>query len=407
MRRVALLLAAGVSAPTLAANPVPVGDGFSITPIIDARLRYEHVDQAGFARDGDAITLRARAGVEVGHESGFSFLAEGEGTVALNDHYNSTTNGRGMFPVVADPETIELNRLQVGYAGETFVATVGRQRILLGDSRFVGNVGWRENEQTFDAVRIQLRELGPFTADAAYAISERTIFGFDSGIRESFEGDFILLHAGLDLGPVDLTAFAYLLDHDASEPRARFDSQTYGLRATAALPISEGFSINLEASYARQSDYQDYLGPLTADYSADYILLSATTSLAGFNLTLGYEELGSDDGLEAVQTPLATLHKFNGWADIFLITPPMGLRDHYVTIGRSIPGVPFLPDLRAAVTYHAFDSDYGGIDYGSEWDALIGFRIGPFGALVKYANYDADSFGADVERLWAQLEYSF
>jgi hypothetical protein len=312
-----------------------------------------------------------------------------------------------MFPVVADPETIELNRLQVGYASETIVATVGRQRIVLGDSRFVGNVGWRQNEQTFDAVRVQLRDLGPFTADATYAISERTIFGIDSGARESFEGDFILLNAGLDLGPVDLTAFAYLLDHDAGEPRARFDSQTYGLRATAALPISEGFSFNLEASYARQSDYQDYLGPLTAGYSADYILLAASTSLAGFNVTLGYEELGSDNGLEAFQTPLATLHKFNGWADIFLVTPPTGLRDHYVTIGRSIPGVSFLPGLRAAVTYHAFDSDFGGLDYGSEWDALLGFRIGPFGALVKYANYDADGFGANVERLWAQLEYSF
>ncbi len=46
-------------------------------------------------------------------------------------------------------------------------------------------------------------------------------------------------------------------------------------------------------------------------------------------LGVGYELLGSDDGVAAFQTPLATLHKFNGFADQFLVTPAGGLQDIY------------------------------------------------------------------------------
>ena len=36
----------------------------------------------------------------------------------------------------------------------------GRQRIKLDDDRFIGNVGWRQNEQTFDALTFKTMAIG-------------------------------------------------------------------------------------------------------------------------------------------------------------------------------------------------------------------------------------------------------
>ena len=58
------------------------------------------------------------------------------------------------------------------------------------------------------------------------------------------------------------------------------------------------------------------------------------TKLYEVNLTLGYEVLGSDDGKKGFATPLATGHKFQGFADKFLTTPNDGVQDLYVGVAR-------------------------------------------------------------------------
>ena len=377
--------------------PVEIGEGVSLDPILAARLRYETVDQDNVLDSAEALTLRGRAGAEL-KASGFSLLAEAEGTLALSDDYNDTLPGNGVepLPTVPDPENLEINRLQVSYMKDGSGVTVGRQRIILDNARFVGNVGWRQNEQTFDAARGQTK-LGPAVFDATYAISQRTVFGVDSP-NEHFDGDMVLLNGGIALPVVDLKGFAYLIDYDT---RLAFSSQTYGVLAKADIPLGP-VKLNVLASYARQSDYGN--NPLP--YDADYFNAQLGAGLFGFNFMAGYEELGSDGGVAAFQTPLATLHAFNGWADTFLTTPATGLRDYYVTVGRSI-GVPILPGLKADLTYHEFDSAFGGLDYGSEWDASLGFKLGPVGLLAKYANYQSDGFAVDTEKFWLQAEIGF
>jgi len=393
-----LAMAATPSLADELGGPVSLAEGVTFDPILAARLRYEMVDQAALPDNADALTLRARAGGEL-KASGFSLLAEAEGTLALSEDYNDTLPGNGVepFPVVADPDNLELNRLQISYLKAGTGVTVGRQRIILDNARFVGNVGWRQNEQTYDAVRGQAK-LGVIVLDATYAISQRTVFGVDSP-NEHFDGDFVLLNGGVDLPVVDAKAFAYWLDYDT---RLAFSSQTYGVLATAAVDIPALGKLNALASYATQSDY----GANPLSYRADYYNLQAGLTLFGFSAVAGYEELGSDDGLAAFQTPLATLHAFNGWADLFLTTPASGLRDYYAGISRPI-GVPYLPGLKADLTYHEFDSDFGGLDYGSEWDASLGFRLGPVNLLAKYANYDAAGFAVDSEKFWLQAELGF
>lgn len=386
-----------VATPAIA-GPIPVGDGLTLAPSLDARLRYEGVDQDNALKDADALTVRLRPGVTLA-SGGFSVLVEGEGTLGLINDYNSTTNGKTGYSTVADPQNIELNRAQIQYKSKLVTLTAGRQRINLDDQRFVGSVGWRQNEQTFDAVRGEA-SLGPVSLDATYAWSQRTVFGVDAGPRQAFSGNYLFLGAGTGVGPLKVKGFAYLLDYDAKEPVALNSSQTYGVRATAAFKLGGKATLDLMASYASQSDYK--ANPKT--FSAEYLAAEGKLGFGPLALTGGYEKLGSDKGV-AFQTPMATLHKFNGWADLFLSTPAAGLEDIYAGASVKLP-VKALPGLNATVVYHDFSSDVGSADYGTEWDAQVGFKLKPVSVLLKYADYNAKTFGVDTNKLWIELDWA-
>ena len=70
----------------LPASAQSTPDGVQLKPLLDARLRYETVDQGTL--DADALTGRMRAGLEA-TAGKLSLLAEGEGTLALVDNYNA------------------------------------------------------------------------------------------------------------------------------------------------------------------------------------------------------------------------------------------------------------------------------------------------------------------------------
>lgn len=397
------LLITGWSGSALAADQ-QTDDKLEIQPLLDVRLRYENVEQPALEADGLTVRLRAGAEAKLGH---FSLLAEVEGTYAPVDDYNAFSfplpgedQWRPQFSVIADPVNAELNRLQVQYKTSNNSVTLGRQRINLDDQRWVGSVGWRQNEQTFDAIRGEAK-LGPVAADLTYAIKQRTIFGTDAGPRTAFDGHFVFAGLSSKVGPVQGKLFAYLLDYDEAFFLAN-SSRTFGLTLSSAIPITGKTNISVRASYARQSDFAE--NPF--NYAADYWSLEAGTTMAGFAIAGGWEKLGSDNG-RALQTPMATLHKFNGWADLFLTTPTSGLEDAYVSVSRKFEGVKFLPGLNAAVIFHQFDSDVGDVEYGTEWDASLGFKISRVSILAKYADYEARDFGVDTRKFWLQAEWAF
>lgn len=370
-----------------------------VTPLMDARLRYETVASDSISHDANALTARMRAGWQITHGP-LSLLAESEATLAIVHRYNSSVNGRLSFPLVADPQNVELNRLQMQYRGPAkSVVTLGRQRINLDDQRFVGAVGWRQNEQTFDAIRIETVDLAPVSLDISYAWSDRTIFGFDSRIQ-AIAGDNLLANAGVKLGAVSLKGFAYLVDQDAPG-RRQFSSQTYGARTAANLPLADATSVYLVASYARQSDWRN--NPYF--YSADYWLGELMLKHQRLALTLGYEILGAgrNGAPFSFQTPLATGHKFQGWSDMFLTTPVDGIRDQFLRAGYTLPSA---SGLSLLVGWHRFTADRNPRLYGTEWNAQLGFKPVPnIALLAKYAGYNARHFATDTRKFWLQLDY--
>lgn len=379
-----------------------------VTPLAEARLRFERVDQDGFARNADALTLRLRPGVQLssGH---WSALVEGEATLAIVDDYNDGTNGHTAFPLVVDPRNAELNRAQIRYAGANgFAVTAGRQLIELADQRFVGSGSFRQNEQTFDAVRVQWGRPTGFSLDLTYAWSDRTVNGrHGSGARQTaVSGDnvFALLSYRTRIGA--LTGFTYLVDQDEAAVQGfRLSSQTWGLRFAGSAPLGQGVSLAYAASWARQSDW--HRNP--NHYAANYWLGEAALTVRGFTLTGGYEILGADRGvaLTSVQTPLAALFKFNGWADRFTTTPPNGLHDLYGTLGYAWRRAgPPIEALGLSATWHRFDSDRLDQHYGNELDLLASLRRGRTTFSVRYARYRADAFATDTDKFWLSLDWA-
>lgn len=347
------------------------------------RLRVENVDQDGFDDEATAVTGRLRLGYRSADYRGWSGYVELEDIHAFGGEvYSPETPAR---PVILDPQGSETNQAYLQYRyGQDLTVRGGRQRIILDNDRFVGNVGWRQNEQTYDAGTLSWRPAANLTL--YYGLVENVHrVNFDSlGI------DGHLANIAYVCDATTVTGYGYWLDFDDLFD----DSRTFGLRLDGAKDW-RGMRWLYTAEYARQDDYRDSDG---IDF--DYHLLDLGAAYRGISLRIAQETL-EGDGTKAFQTPLATLHAFNGWADQFLTTPSDGLVDRYASVGTQLRG------LKLLAVYHRFSADRGSDDYGTEWDLSVARGFTPhLTGMVKYASYSADDFGADTDKIWVMANFS-
>jgi hypothetical protein len=374
--------------------------------ILDTRLRTEDVEQEPLAEDASAMTFRARLGFETGKAWNTSLLVEGEGVIPIDDDYRPDPSVPTMttYPVVADPESYAINRLQLvntSLPGTTM--TLGRQRIVHDDHRFVGNVGWRQNEQTFDAFRIVNKSVKNLVLDATYLNRVNRVFGEDSP-QGTYKGDSVLLNASYQTKIGKLTGFGYLMEFDPipNVAAALGDStSTYGLRFAGEAPAGK-LKLGYIASWATQSDAGD--NPLTFDL--DYLNAELSASWQQYGLGIGMEVLDGD-GFKGFTTPLATLHKFQGWADKFLGTPVNGIEDTYVNATANFKAVGGLDTLGLVLSYHDYEAEEISADYGSEWNASVAAKLKKVSFMLKYADYEEGVLptALDTRKLWMQVEF--
>jgi hypothetical protein len=205
----------------LAAPGAHAADDFSSffaegKPLIDVRARYEYVDDDAFAETAHATTVRTRLGFKTGTWNGVSLLVEAEDVRALgSEDYNSSANGRTRFPTIADPEGSEWNQAYVDYDGGAngFKATLGRQRFMLDNQRFFGNVGWRQNEQTFDALATSYQfKDGPLLR-YAYLGKAHRVFGHynPNPLLAHLDLDAHIFHVDQPTPIGNLAGYAYLV----------------------------------------------------------------------------------------------------------------------------------------------------------------------------------------------------
>lgn len=361
----------------------------------DFRYRYEYVDEAGL-EEAHASTLRIRLGYLTPPFRGLQGYAEMEGNYELGiARYNSLRKKRDRS-VVADPQETELNQAWLQWeppAPFWSRLRVGRQRIIHDDSRFIGNVVWRQLEQTYDAVRLQLEPLPKWRVEFAF------LWRVQNVLSRTIDMTSPLLHMSYAAPFGKLTAYAYWLDYDDPSDSQNFllSSQTYGLRLEGERPLWGELKGLYHLEYARQMDYAK--NPI--DYSTDYYRLLAGFRLSGVTVKGGVENLTADSGI-GFATPLATLHAFQGWADRFLKTPPNGVRDLLVLVQVPLFGA------KLTGVYHDFQDENGRERYGEEFDLLLSRRFGEsLTLLLKYAHYDSEGFSRSVDKVWGQLELHF
>jgi hypothetical protein len=405
MRNLIIMLAVVAVTPVAAQDNNDLASALTGgTTGIEIRARVEQVDQDGFDDNAQAATARLRLNYKTGPWRDWTGFVEFDHVFnALLTDYDSgsgTSPGKvGDFPVIADPSGSDLNQVYLEYSpAPDWKWRFGRQRVLLDNQRFVGGVGWRQNEQTYDAISLTTTATKNTTLFYAYLGQVRRIFGQEVAAGHS-NVDTHLLNARIQLRDSwSLTPYLYYIDdHDALAN----STSTFGARVAGNLRLGEG-KLELLGEFATQSDAAD--APVSFD--ADYAHLSANWSGRGaLSFGVGFESLGG--GVNpggAFRTPLATLHAFNGWADKFLATPDAGLDDRYATVkiaaGKwNLTGV-----------LHDFSAEAGNGDFGSELDLSAARKLGNhYALLLKAAFFSADSNSSltDTDKFWLMLTASY
>ncbi|WP_332653937.1 alginate export family protein [Brevundimonas sp.] len=385
-----------VATPTAAAAQTAEADA---RVLVETRLRSETVEQAGFMERAHALTLRTRLGWRSPTARGLQLLVEGEGVAVLDDRYSAPVDPVPGRPAVADGETLELNRAQVRWTGAPGTeVTVGRQRLIVGNGRFVGNSAWRQNEQTFDAVRVVSTALKPVTLTWVFADRVQRPLGHEH-VQGVWRGDIHLLQVETDTPVGRLSGFGLAIDLDNAPAGS---STTVGARLAGSRPIAGDLSLTWAGEYAVQSDN----GANPADYSLDFQAMAVGVQTPRWSAGLGYERFDGD-GVSGFQTPLGTGHGFLGWSDVITTTPAFGVRDLFL---RGHVGVPaWGRTLRLTAEAHAFHDADGAFDLGRELDLSAALPIDAHWSVeLKAAHFDGDhpAFG-DADKGWLILEYRY
>jgi hypothetical protein len=389
------------SSPARAEEPPTLGEALTKgTLSLNLRYRYEAVDQASFDDNGKASTLRTALGYRTGEWRRLAAFVEFEDVRTLglsNDHNNlgsgSAGNGVTDLPAIPDAPITEVHQAYLDWRPlDALPIRGGRQELIVDNARFIGNVGWRQNHQGFDGVTAHFKGIENLDLGYAYLARQRTVTGASRPMSTShLDGAYTF--AGLG------TLRAYLLAIDFDQ-EALWALSTTTLGASFAGRAALGGELSL--SYRLELAMQEDGGSNPRNVDADYRRAELGLARGAFTAGAGYELLGGSAADGAFQTPLATLHAFNGWADVFLATPSTGLRDLFLSCGAGIGR------WKLAAVYHDFAADSGGADYGSELDASVVFTA-PWKQkfALEVAVYDADANGTDTDKLFIWTQWGF
>jgi hypothetical protein len=366
-------------------------------------------------KTANANTTRVRLGLLSPTIYDFQGYAEYQGLYALEDDYNQgvlvqNTN----YSKIQDPQRNELDQLWLSYKGiDDTVVKFGRQRIKYDDDRFIGNVGWRQLEQTYDAVTIlhNYQTLFGLTVNAAYLGHLQDPLGQNAKLS----APLVNFNYKTDWGNV--VAYGYWVDFQDKLMAAK-SSQTYGLRFDGKSPqFYDTVNFLYTAEWGNQSDYANNPN----HYSADRINLMGGVSAFDFTLSGAMEQLDGYGVNKTFNTPLGTNHAFQGWADV--IKNPLyladgsgataavskalgqGIRDIFATAGFKMLN----DSIVMTGVYHDFYDDTGSVKFGSEWDFSVMKKFGKhYSLLAKYADfYTANTAFTDTQKIWLQGNITF
>jgi len=388
----------------------------------EIRPRYETADVKNNGKDrANAYTVRTHLVVSAGLFD-IPNLTATIGLQSVNnfgsDKYNSKSNGQTQYDVIADPQQAMLSEASLDYKINKTALHAGRSQVNLDNQRFIGTVGWRQNERSYDTVYAADNSIKNLSLLAAYVYGFQGVAGTD--VSTTHDTKTVLLNAAYTVMPeLKVTAYDYM------ESVAGYGNDTYGLALTGKLNVSDA-KLSYRAEYAAQKDASIEYQKTTANATsykadADYMNFDLGANINGVLAGINYEVLSGTtgtDGKTAFNPKLGTNHKFNGWADVFYVAgvPTTGLKDANIRLGYKAKGFGKL-----LAVYHDFTADTTGAgvsdDLGSEIDAVYVNKIPGvknLKGLIKYASFSKGSatngYAAsqkDKQVAWLMLDYKF
>ena len=375
---------------------------------LQIRPRYEFVDEDNANDNANAFTVRTLLGAKFDALGVDELAAELEMIDVSNfgfDHYAPETSG---YSTVLDGEQTRVTQANISYSKEGFVGVAGRKGINLDNQRFIGTVDWRQMPQTYDHVSVAYKGIENLDLMAAYVWQVNRIFDRELDLAKlkvtDFDTNTVLLHAAYKVLPeLTITAYDYMIASFADH---------LGIRAQGGTKLDNGMKLNYVAEYAKQMDASLKEGSvpfndLKPEQDADYYKFGMNGIYNDYTLGACYEVLGAKGDVgTSFNTPLATLHAFNGWADMFLVTPVNGLKDLSVKLGYSDKTLGNIMGV-----YHKFDSDTESVDYGSEFDVVYTKKVMKnVNMMLKGAIYsqgDTATPYVDTTKYWVMFDYNY
>ncbi|HHJ36537.1 MAG TPA: hypothetical protein ENJ87_12300 [Gammaproteobacteria bacterium] len=430
------------------------------TPDLVLRLRYENVSDdipasspLANADKANLLSLRTVLGYSTARYKGFYGRIEFEATSHVGDTNALTVGDDLTFPpgpagsrvaaghaVIPDSAQEGFNEAYIawrsassgcsnapgGCNGSTTIK-VGRQQIIYDNHRWIGNIVWRQNFQSYDAVRIDNTSINNLSLSYAFLNRVNRTFGEDSAFNVFDMDDSHFINIAYKTPVGKLIGYGYLLDFKDNKRTpfpegvgvgpgiVNFDSNTFGLRFVGKHKAGDALSVLYDFEWANQNPVHD-AGPTLSDNNYYNVELGGAFKVGGKPVVVKVgREVLEGNGVNALQTPLATIHAFNGWADKFVgapggtSTPVGGLEDTSVTL--VVKGL--IGKSKLVFQYHDYQANktVGGVkDYGNEFGLLLAkpFTKEWFG-LVKYANFSdgGDGFSVDTEKYWVMAQYKF
>lgn len=353
------------------------------------RPRYEFAQQSGL-KPSHAFTIRTMLGLKSASVGGVSAYVQFINVAGLLNEYNSLTNGKSEYTIIPDPQETGVNQFYLEYQFplRSYIK-VGRQEIVLNDSRFIGNVNFFQTPQSYDAVSINYNINKNINLYGAYIWQIKNIL---NNLERS--KSFALQTTYKPSRVFKLNLFGYLYGNQSPTvvpgaavcglPGIRScNNKIIGARMTGQAKINNNIAVKYRVTYAKQLPY-DGGSRLINTY---YLHGGAGIAYNSLMMSADYMLMGSNStGTYGFQTPLATKHLFNGWADVFLTTPPTGLKSTYVTLLDHVYG------LSLMARYYHFDSAYHNISYGHEVDLSVIDKVSSYlGIGAQYADFITNS----------------
>ena len=356
---------------------------------IKMRNRVEFVD--GTSSGSAATTRFVLGGSHYIKDVGVKLVAEAMNVVlSVND-----SDGNSL---IADTESSRFTKLYVQKSFGDVNVIFGDRPINLGNQRFVGSVNWRQMPQTFGALSAET-DINENAHVYGAVLFKRN--GVTQATTKEYNTGSLLLNGTYKVSDsLNLEAYGYLIEDTHN---------TLGIKGKGSVSIGMENPVSYEVEVAVQADPSITTDAYSGDVSTKYYRVEAESKLKSVSFGLGFESFGDkDSGTTGFSTPLATLHKFNGWSDVMASRAATGdangFSDLFVSVGlNDVIGMPSL-------SYHVFNSVTNDIEYGSEIDFSVSKKVSDRLTLsAKAAIFSAGDASplSDTNKFWIMASSSF